>query len=166
MTTETKLRLVESEDSRPLFREKPEICHLMSQAKYPAYAKNQNNIVFMSRNLHQKFDGIGSSEGIPQFYLEYVSHDPTPIQGVVSGQPSQVYPTLVIAVFKDELAMNVLSGDFKMHTVISSTKIQFMLHFSLPVGGETVFGFREFAQSKADETIQKWKSYDGVVVEE
>jgi len=48
----------------------------------------------MSRNLHQQFDTIDSSEGIPMFYLEYVNHEPISIQGLVNGWPCQVHPTL------------------------------------------------------------------------
>mmetsp|Transcript_9047 Transcript_9047/g.12527 ORF Transcript_9047/g.12527 Transcript_9047/m.12527 type:complete len:339 (-) Transcript_9047:188-1204(-) len=163
ITAETKLRLVEKEDSKSLFRQKPEKCHFISQSKYKEDKYNPNNIIFMSRNLHQQFDAIDSSEGIPMFYLEYVSHDPTPIQGLVNGLPYPVYPTQVNAVFKDEVAKSVLSVDFKKHTVISSTVIQFILHFPSPVGDGTALGFREYAQRNAFATILKWRSYDGVV---
>jgi len=55
---------------------------------------------------------------------------------------------------------DLISFDFKKHTVISSTVIQFILHFPSPVGA---LGFREYAQRNALATILKWRSYDGVV---
>ena len=74
-----QLRLIEREDSTSLYKQKPEKCHLMSQKKYRDEKYNPNNVVFMSRNLHQQFDAIDSSEGIPMFYLEYVKHDASPV---------------------------------------------------------------------------------------
>lgn len=161
ITAETKLRLVEREDSISLYRQKPEKCHLISQKKYRDEKYNPNNIVFMSRNLHQQFDAIDSSEGIPTFYLEYVRHDASPVQGVVNNWPVPVYSTVVKAVFKDEEAKRVLSFFFKEHTVVSPTAIQFELYFPVPVGNGASFGFNECAKMKADATLASWRSYDG-----
>ena len=110
ITAESKLRLIERENSTSLYKQKPEKCHLMSQKKYRDEKYNPNNVVFMSRNLHQQFDAIDSSEGIPMFYLEYyVKHDASPVQGIVNNWPVPVYPTVVNAVlFKDEDARSVL----------------------------------------------------------
>ena len=71
---ETRLRLVDREDSVELFRQKPELCQIISR-KVKQYASDPNNIVYMSRFLHQQYDAIDSSEGVSQFYLQYVHHD-------------------------------------------------------------------------------------------
>ncbi len=115
----------------------------------------------MSRNLHEQFDAIDSSEGIPMFYLEYVKHDASPVQGIVNNWPVPVYLTVVNAVFKDEDARSVLSFFFKEHTVISPTTIQFELHFPVPVENGASLGFKECAKIKADATLEPWRSYDG-----
>ena len=153
----TRLRLVEREDSTSLFRQKPERCHLISQTKYPKEKRNANNILFMSRNLHQQLDAIDSAEGIPMFYFVYVGHHPAPIQGVVDRWTCPVYETSVNVVFKDEEAMSVLSVYFKKYTTISSTQIQLVLFFPIPLE------FKQFADMRAEETVAKWRSYDGTL---
>ena len=152
---ETRLRLVEREDSHSLFRQKPERCHILSQKMYPNDKNNPNNILFMSRNLHQQFDAIDSSEGIPMFYFLYVDHHHAPIQGVVDRWPCQVYETTVNVVFKDEEAMSVLSVNFRKYTAISPTRIQLVLYFPSPLE------FKHFSDVRAEETLAKWRSYDG-----
>lgn len=152
---ETKLRMVERENSFTLFRQKPERCHLISQSKYKDDSKNPNNIVFMSRNLHQQFDAIDSAEGIPMFYLLYIGHHSTPFQGLANNRPCQVYETTVNVVFKDEEAMSVLSFSFITHTVISNTTIQLVLYFPSPEE------FKTFSDLRAEESEAKWRSYDG-----
>jgi hypothetical protein len=58
---------------------------LMSHSKLKDDKYNPNNIVCMSRNLHQQFDGINSSESIPMFYLSSVRHNPESIADVVDS---------------------------------------------------------------------------------
>jgi len=156
LNDETRLRLIEREDSNPLFRQKPEKCHLISQSQYKEDRKNANNIIFMSRNLHQQFDGIESTEGISMFYLKYVDHHPAPIQGVVNNKTCQVYETTINVVFKDEEAMSALSLYFKSHTVMSNNQIQLVLYFPSPEE------FQFYADMRAEMTIAQWKSYDGI----
>jgi hypothetical protein len=156
ISDETRLRLLEREDSFQFFRQKPEKCHLISQAKFKEEKLNPNNIVFMSRFLHQQLDAIDSSEGIPQFYLTYISHSTSSHQGLVNSRPTPVYETVVGVIFKDELAKSTLSALFIRHTVVSLTEIRLVLYFPAPLE------FRDFAQLNADKTIAVWKSYDGV----
>jgi hypothetical protein len=109
----------------------------------------------MSRNLHQQFDALSSTEGIPMFYLTYVAYSSDSTQGVVDGKATVVYETTVNAVFKDEEARRMLGVFFKSHNILSATEIQFVLHFPAPLE------FEGFARLNADATITKWASYDG-----
>lgn len=154
LNDEIRLRLLEQESF--LYCKKPEKCHLISQSRYKDDKNNPNNIIFMRRDLHEYFDGLNSTEGIPMFYLEYVSHDPTPTQGVVDNKPCPVYETTVKAVFKNEEAMSIISTSFRSHTVISNTEIQFVLYFPSPEE------FKDYAKQNAEIKISQWKSYDGV----
>jgi hypothetical protein len=86
MSPEIQFRLIDQENSFIMFRKRPERCHLISQSKYKEDKSNPNNN-FMSRHLHEHFDGISSSVWIPMFYLDYIAHDPTQIQGVVGEKP-------------------------------------------------------------------------------
>jgi hypothetical protein len=152
---EVRLRLIEREDSKSLFWQKPHKCYLISQSRYKDVCKNPNNIVFMSRNLRHQFDAINSAVGIPVFYLSYASHSPAPVPGIVNGDPCQVYETTVNVVFKDEMARSVLGQFFKSHTVISLTAIQLVLYFPAPEE------FKEFADIRTEETLARWRSFDG-----
>ena len=154
VTAETRLRLVEREDSVALFRQKPEKCHLISQTKFKDDKKNPNNIVFMSRNPHQQFDAIDSSEGIPMFYLEYIEHEHASIHGVVSNKPCQVYETTVDVVFKDEECASTLGPFFINYSRVASTKIRIKLFFPAPLE------FKDFAKVNAEDKVARWKSYD------
>jgi hypothetical protein len=152
---ETLLRLIDNPDSVNLFRQNPEKCHLMSQKKYPRYAKNPNNIVFMSRLMHQHFDVIDSTEHIATFFLEYVDHSQDPMDGTVQNNPCKVYETTVRVVFKDEEAKQVLAGGIREYTNINETTIQIRLFFPNPLK------FGEFSQFKADAIKKQWRQYDG-----
>jgi len=155
LNEETLLRLVDRPDSHNLFRQKPEKCHLMSQTKYPCYANNPNNVVFMSRLLHQHFDIIDSTEAIATFYLEYVSHSEQPMDGLINQKPCPVYETLINVRFKDEIAKNVLAVDFKDYSEVNADTIQIALQFPQPLE------FKAFAEHKAKPIKEDWKWFDG-----
>ena len=58
VTVETKLRLLGREGSRNFYRQKPVKCHIVRRADSVVNQKNPNNIVYMSRFLHQQLDSI------------------------------------------------------------------------------------------------------------
>lgn len=159
ISDETSLRLVDNPKSVNLFRQKPEKCHLMSQTKYPDFAKDANNIVFMSSLMHQHFDVIDSTEHIATFFLEYVEHNPDPTDGLVRNKPCKVYETTVNVVFKDEEAKLVLAGGIRDYTNINETTIQITLYFPNPPK------FGQFSQFRADAIKKQWREYDGELLE-
>jgi hypothetical protein len=152
---EVRLRLLEREDSNALFRQKVERCHLISK-KNKTYEFDPNNIVFCSRNLHQQFDAIDSTDGVEQFYLKYVCHDPNPCMGLLNGKECPVYATTVQVIFIDQLAKNTLHSDFKPHTDVDDTTIQLELKFPDPRT------FEYCATERARLTRARWKSYEGI----
>lgn len=156
MNDETRARLVDREDSDLLYRQKPEKCHILSQKYFPEYKNDANNILFMSRHLHQHFDAIDSTEGIPMFYFQYVGHDRKGIAGYVHNKPTPLYETQVKVVFKDESIKAVLSPYMKSFTSLSNTVIQISLMFPNPDS------FRGYASKRGEDTLRRWASYDGV----
>ena len=74
---EVRLRLMEREDSKALFRQKAQKCYIIGREN-KRYESDPNNIVFCSRNLQQQYDAIDSTVGVEQFHLQYVAHDPSP----------------------------------------------------------------------------------------
>ena len=157
VNAETRLRMLEREDSRNLFRQKPEKCLIVRQADDLNNIKNPNNIIYMSRFLHQQLDVIDSTEGIPQFYFRYVMHSEHQHQGLVNNKPTPVYETTLDIVFKDEEAKNELTVYFKNPTDVNQTTIRLVAYFPDPLE------FDYFAQTKAEETLAKWASYDGLI---
>jgi hypothetical protein len=150
VTAETRLRMLEREDTRNLFLQKPEKCHIVRQADDPINAKNPNNIVYMSRFLHQQLDAIDSTEGITLFYFRYVVHSKQYQQGLLNNKPTPVYETTLEIVFKNEEIKNELSGYFKNPTDVNQTTIRVVAYFPDPRE------FNYFAQTKAEETLARW----------
>jgi hypothetical protein len=91
--------------------------------------------------------------------VTYAAHHSAPVPGIVNEKSCPVYETTVNVVFKDEEAKNVLSIFFKSYNVISSCQIQLVLYFPNPQE------FADFAKTRAEETIARWKSYDGTLNE-
>lgn len=154
LNEEVKLRLLNKDNCRTLFRLKPLKCCLMSQRLYPKFANNPNNILFMSTLLRNHLEIINSTEGIATFYMDYVLHKETPIEGEVNQRRCPVYETQVNIVFKDELAKNILSGMFRECSVVDERTIQIKLYFPGPLE------FKEFAAHKAALIKLGWISYD------
>jgi hypothetical protein len=111
----------------------------------------------MSRFLHQQLDVIDSTEGIPQFYFRYVAHSEQHHQGMLNNKPTPVYETTLQVVFKDDEAKNELTVYFKNPTDVNATTIQLIAYFPTPLE------FEYFSRIKAEETIAKWASYDGLL---
>jgi hypothetical protein len=156
-STDNQLRLIQKVTSRFLYGKLWEECRLVSKWRYPKYENNPNNIIFMSCTLRQYFEGLNSTQGIPLFYLLYISHDPVPISSLIDGKPCLVYGTKVKVVFKDEEAMNVISVEFATHLVLSSTEIEIILYFPSPDE------FKTFVTLNAEIKIGQWRAYDGLL---
>jgi hypothetical protein len=156
MSDEVRLRLIDSETSTFMFRKKPEKCHLKSQTKYPDLKNDPNNIVYLSRQLHEYFDGISQQTGVPAFTLNYVRHDPQVVTRVCDGNNTlHVYETTVSVVFRTEQDKAILSPYFKDHRDVTVMRIEFCLYFEDPEA------FEEYATFKAEETGRKWASLAG-----
>jgi len=156
VTDEVRLRLVDAETSAFMFLKKPEKCHLKSQSEFKETKNDPNNIVYLSRTLHEYFDGISQVDGVPAFTISYVSHDPQVISRVCDGCTSLcVYETTVSVLFRTELIKTVLSPYFKDHKDVTTKCIEFCLYFEEPEA------FKEYAAFKASETRAKWASLAG-----
>jgi hypothetical protein len=55
-------------------------CHLMSQAEFPEEKDNLNNILWMSWALHQRFDGLNTTEKhkVPQIAISFIEGSDVP----------------------------------------------------------------------------------------
>lgn len=114
-----KCQLLDKEVSIVMYGKKTEKCHLKSQSQFPNDKNNPNNILYMSRHLHEHFDGINTEEGVPSFNLTYVSHNPNPFNIIVGGKTIQVYETNIRVVFINESFKAVLAPLFRDYTSFS-----------------------------------------------
>lgn len=156
VTEEVRLKLVDAESSTSMFLKKPEKCHLKSQSTFKELKNDPNNIVYMSRQLHEYFDGIGQTDGVPAFVMTYKKHDPQVITRVFDDDRTlHVYETTVSVLFRTELIKSILSPFFKDHRDVTTKRIEFCLYFEEPED------FEEYAAFKASETRAKWASLAG-----
>ncbi len=152
----TKLKLIDAENSAMFLRQNPEKCHLFNQSKYKEHSRNPNNIVYMSRFLYQQFAAINSTEGIPQFYFEYVSHSDQSLEVEIDDKACTAYETIVNIVFYDSEIKDALCPFMCNHTIKSTTEIQIKLYFENPRE------FKTFATMNKEATYCKWRSYNGI----
>ena len=152
---ETRLRLVDREDSIQFYHQKPESCHIISR-KFKESANDPNNIVYMSRFLHQQYDVIDSTEPVSQFYLKYIRQDASPQRGIVNKKTCDVYATTVHVVFIEEETKKNLSPFFKRFTNVSLDTIEITLSFPDPLK------FKEYSDKRMQSTLDSWASYRGI----
>lgn len=146
-----ELKLLDNPNSTAMYMKKPEKCHLMSQSTHKQYRLNQNNILYMSRFLHEYFDGISTIDNVPLFLLKYINHNDQSIKKFINGSDIYVYETTVRAIFKTEEDKNTLCPYFRNYTVISKIEIEFMLYF------ENASEFLSFCSEKEKQTREKWR---------
>jgi hypothetical protein len=150
LTETVKLQLVDNPNSSAMYRTTPEKCHLKSQSKYPQHAYNPNNIVFMSRFLHEHFDGINKINKAPTFLMKYISHNSESISMVLDGKDVIVYETLVRFVFKTVDDKNTLCPFFRPYKVVNDVNIELNLFFEDPAQ------FKIFCDHKEYKTLRFW----------
>jgi hypothetical protein len=84
---ETELSMIENSAHEDFVGLECYRCHLMSQAEFPVYKDNPNNILWMSWATHQRFDGLNTVEAhrVPQIAISCVekSDIPTPFDNGV-----------------------------------------------------------------------------------
>jgi hypothetical protein len=116
----------------------------------------------MDRFLHEHFDGIGTTDGVPHFVLEYHAHSEEgmqhPIKAGAQMINATVYETTVTITFLDDEMANDLKQFFRNYTQVANDnrRIRLNLLFEHPDV------FREYAEYKANETRARWQSLAGV----
>ena len=156
VSEEVQFQLLDKADSNLMWQKKVEKCHLKSQSQFPEVKNNVNNLLYMTRHLHEHFDGFGVTEMVPSFLVRYVKHNAEGLQKSISGKSVTVYEATVHVQFRDEEGNSILCQHFREYKRVNPTTIEFQLY--LPNPNE----FQEFADHKAEETLCKWRSLAGV----
>jgi hypothetical protein len=158
LTEEVKLRLLDNPNSLQLALHRPEKCYLKSQTHFPEDKTNPNNILFMSRLLHEGFDGINQVEGVPDFALRYHGHNNSAIRmHVGGGRQAEVYEVTVRVEFQSEHTRTLLTPLFK-----DSTRVEGFEEIELTVYVKDPGQFKGFLDHKYAITQQRWASLAGV----
>lgn len=153
---EVKLRLLDGPNS-PCIKSTKVLKFYIKPPTSRALANDPNNIVFMSILLVLSFAGISQVNGIPKFYIQYVSHTETPIKDLLNGKSENIFETIIEVIFYDEESKNQFDYMFKDHFNNSSRSFFITLYFQNPLA------FKEFSDYRALETKQRWEYYDRIV---
>ena len=157
LTEEVKLCLLDNPNSQMLVTRKPEKCHLKSQTLYPTAKFNPNNILYMSRFLHEGFDGISQVDGVPDFALRYHEHNNSAIKvHVGGGRQAKVYEVTVRAEFQSEQRRVLFTPFFK-----DCTRVEGLEEIELKLYVKDPAQFKTFLDHKYRTTQQRWASLAG-----
>jgi hypothetical protein len=158
LSEEVKLRLLDNPTSLQLTFHRPEKCHLKSQTHFPQDKSNPNNILYMSRFLHEGFDGINQVDGVPDFALRYHGHSSSAIKmHLGGGRQAEVFEVTVRVEFQSEHARTLLTPLFK-----KSTRVEGYEEIELKLYVKDPEQFKDFLDHKHTNTHQRWASLRGV----
>lgn len=162
---EVRVQMIENASSSQLLRKNPEICHIKDKSVCHHNEKNDvNNFIYMSRFLHEYFDGINTyPKNTPQFIIHYVSHDENAVDCPILGNDvvgvNVVNPlvkrhrTIVKIKFIDDTIANALSQHLRdgAHAVVDSPNTyQLDMYFVNPVKA------CEYLRWKEAKTLKSW----------
>lgn len=151
LTETVKLQLLDKLESTIMYKSKPEKCHLKSKSKFPNDALNPNNILYMSRFLHEHFDGINKVNNCPTFIIKYMSYHEQALQMVLDGRDVVVYETTVRVIFKTVDDKATLCVFFRPYSVVNDVNIELTLYFENPNQ------FKRFCDYKELMTMRLWE---------
>jgi hypothetical protein len=157
-----RMRLLSDESSVLLVRMKAKKCHLKSRTDFPAIKNERENIIFMDSFLYEHFEGIGATDGVPHFVVEYYAHSHEELQQPINTDTgtinATVYETTVTVTFLDDEMADTLKTFFRSYSQVSddNRRIRFNLLFERPDV------FRHYADFKSNQTRLRWRALAGV----
>jgi hypothetical protein len=161
ITPDKQLKMIEKPNSVDLVGKNCDECHLKSQTKYPSDANKDGNIIYLSRNLHEHFDGINTEDkNIPSFLIRYVSHEESRVPLSIDGQSFSKCKVLVNVCFRPMEKFLILANLLKDgSTRIDNFTYQTFLYFD---DGKEAERFLKFKSNR----IQKvWDNFNGNVAQ-
>jgi hypothetical protein len=157
-------QLIDRVDSIFMFDKTVEECHLKSQSnkKFAHLADNINNVVYMSRQMHEYYDNISLRSKAPLFTLDYASHNTDAIYKNVKNSKKQtkkdrdmqavaVYSTTVRVTFFSSYHAAALKPYFRSYVCGDKDTVIFI---TLLIDDPRLFA--ECLTHKADETRKIW----------
>lgn len=128
-------------------------CLLASTAEYKQHIKDDDNIIYGSRNFHNYFDGMMTTTGAPEFALRYGGHEGQ--FNVIIGQFQNVrtmWKVNVIFEFRDNGVFEWCKHYFREYRSAETNPLTLMIYiyfFDLAKA-------ELFLNIKYEETIKQW----------
>lgn len=162
---EVRVQMIEKPGMHNLFGQVPEVCHIKDKAscnKADGEHKDTNNHLYMSRQLHQHFDGIETiPTKTPSFLIRYLSHEDALIDCPVWDHSHVLNPlkkrqkVTVEIVFRDRDYCNNLQHLLRDGSSRKSDRVYKMdLYF------EDAIKAKKYLDWKANKTIAAWTEFD------
>jgi len=162
---EVRVQMIEIPGRHNLFGQEPEVCHIKDKAlcnKTSREHLDTNNHLYMSRQLHQHFDGIETiPKKTPSFLIRYLSHDDALIDCPVWDDAYVLNPVikrqkvLVEIVFRDRAFCNHLQVFLRNGSTQTSDRV-----YQMELFFENAIKARGYLNWKADKTVAKWAEVD------
>jgi hypothetical protein len=161
ITPDKQLKMIEKPNTVDLVGKNCDECHLKSQTTYPRDANKDGNIVYLSRNLHEHFDGINTEDkNIPSFLIQYVSHEEDRVSIVIDGQSFSKCKVVVHVCFRPLEKFLILANLLKDgSTRIDDYTYQTNLYFD---NGKEAKKYLNFKSSQIKKT---WDKFNGNVAQ-
>jgi len=156
ITNEIMLKMIENPTNAGLVLHNVEICHLISRT-VKKYKNNDNNIIYMSNNFHDHFDGHNLEEKIPTFIIQPIEVCPKVV--VVLNDQEFCKDRVVVDIrFRKINKVNALIGFLKEGVVmIDAYTYRTELYFD---NGEEAKGF---LQHKMNASLDLVTQYDSTI---
>ena len=142
MEAETRVQMLEDHTHEFFHGKNPEVAHIKAKAQCEeGEAKDTNNRLYLSRHLHEAFDGINTVPAkCPIFGIKYSSHDAGAVDcpqfgcdAVIAVRFKKRHRTVVVVEFRSE----AFAADYSKYLrsgakQLDSTKYELELYFDDP----------------------------------
>ena len=162
---EVRVQMLENHNAYHLFGQDPEVCHIKDKAscnKSKKEATDTNNHLYMSRLLHQHFDGIETTpKKTPSFIVRYLSHEDALVDCPIWDNAHVLNPAVkrqkvtVEIVFRDKAYCDNLQIYLRNGSIRTGDCV-----FRMDLYFEDANKARKYLLWKAAMSLRKWSDVD------
>lgn len=163
---EVRSQMIESHNAMSLFGQSPEVAHIKDKCRCKKQEiDDPNNHIYMSRNIHQHFDGIETIPiKTPSFVLKYISHDATASDCPIFGDGCYVVnpiekraKVIVHIIFRDSTYAKTLAVWLRDNSLyINDRTYEISLYFPKHGVDKTI----KYLKWKLKKSMEQWSDVD------
>jgi hypothetical protein len=158
ITPEGQLKMIEKPDNIFLVGKNCEQVHFKSQSKFKEDASSDGNTIYLSRIMHEHFDGINAEDkNIPSFKIRYVGHSDSKESIIVNGQEFLKCRVVVDVCFRPLDKFLVLTNVLK-DGCEKLNNFTYRMNLYFDDGREA----KDFINFKEIETEQTWTKFNQI----